>query len=433
MSTAQECSTLVLQKFRDLGIRVAPGTWTVLAAVVAHSPGRCARVVSLATGLKCAPAAALRKGDLRVDLVRDCHAEVLARRGLVAFLQHQWAAAAVNGTSNDILEYVYPELWDAQERNVHTCKDTAEGATRDNTKDSISKSKSTSTDCNARPIDPLAFRIAKDVSFSLWISHAPCGGASMASVAVQALDADGNRRHDDAPPRHGIHRGREHSCATLMGPHGKAILVPRTKPGRRDAPPVASLSCADKIARWTACGWQGIHLPFDLRMRCVIVADGWDADGLALVCESARAVNPAAEVGFVQSEERFEHGRADKLVPASSAHVWWEGLVRRGAPFETIVDGRLHGSRRPGPDGAINPAFVSSIATSRMIQRTSAIIGDITAHTAVVEATRKAKADLLGHPSSPYVGWTLHKREVMEIEHQPSAKRRRTSNHSHEE
>ena len=88
---AEAVARAVLAKFAELpkNGKPSPTEWTILAGLAASRPaggGEEVAVVALATGSKC-----LGAGKLRPDgrALHDSHAEVLARRSLVHFLQTQ--------------------------------------------------------------------------------------------------------------------------------------------------------------------------------------------------------------------------------------------------------------------------------------------------------------------------------------------------------
>ena len=65
--------------------------WTVLAAVILED-GASLRVLSLGTGSKCVGRDTLRAGEATGGLVRDTHAEVIARRSLLRVLYSELGA-----------------------------------------------------------------------------------------------------------------------------------------------------------------------------------------------------------------------------------------------------------------------------------------------------------------------------------------------------
>jgi tRNA-specific adenosine deaminase 1 len=88
---AEAVAQAVLAKYAELpkNGKPSPTEWTILAGLAASRPaggGEEVAVVALATGSKC-----LGAGKLRPDgrALHDSHAEVLARRSLVHFLQTQ--------------------------------------------------------------------------------------------------------------------------------------------------------------------------------------------------------------------------------------------------------------------------------------------------------------------------------------------------------
>lgn len=77
-----ELVSFVLSQYATIGFKPPLKQFTILAAFVLSMTSGQRKVISLGTGSKCLPAMRLQAGG---DLVHDCHAEVLARRGAVRF------------------------------------------------------------------------------------------------------------------------------------------------------------------------------------------------------------------------------------------------------------------------------------------------------------------------------------------------------------
>lgn len=77
-----ELVSLVLSQYAAIGFKPPSKQFTILAAFVLSTTSGQRKVISIGTGSKCLPAMRLQVGG---DLVHDCHAEVLARRGAVRF------------------------------------------------------------------------------------------------------------------------------------------------------------------------------------------------------------------------------------------------------------------------------------------------------------------------------------------------------------
>ncbi|KAF9291603.1 hypothetical protein BGZ68_003219 [Mortierella alpina] len=186
--------------------------------------------ISLATGSKCLPRG---KQSPRGDLINDCHAEILARRGFNKWclLEMQAAIKDPNNTRN-------------------------------------------------------RFRYTGD-----------SGDATTASLALtQTEESKGaffNGRQTrldtgfDANTKDNV--TDEHGCYSVLGfRRGRidydSVGVLRTKPGRVDSEPTMSMSCSDKIARWSILGLtSALVAPFiaePMYLTSVIAGDLFDETAL---------------------------------------------------------------------------------------------------------------------------------------------------------
>ncbi|CAO3563216.1 unnamed protein product [Mortierella alpina] len=271
--------------------------------------------ISLATGSKCLPRG---KQSPRGDLINDCHAEILARRGFNRWCLLEMQASVTNANI-------------ARSRFRYTG-------------DSTSKSETGA---------PFFELLDPRTQFHLYVSQAPCGDATTASLALTQTDESkdafltgrqtrldtgssantgaiapspvsevkvltktqdnglaGSKRHredvdggdtvlskqprtesvvDALSPLQLDNVRDEHGCYRVLGfRRGRidydSVGVLRTKPGRVDSEPTMSMSCSDKIARWNVLGLTSAlvtpFLPGPLYLTSVIAGDLFDAEAL---------------------------------------------------------------------------------------------------------------------------------------------------------
>lgn len=217
--------------------RPTAAEWTVLSAILQYTPASDRlEVVSLGTGTKCLSQDQLSSTG---DRLNDSHAEIMARRGFVRYLLHAMRTAVMSdNVDDDDYDDDGPLRYDRAAKR---------------------------------------FALSDRVSYHFFSSHPPCGDASIFAhdgsqlATDDAADGPGEckrrRIESCAEPAAGeILRGftggklvhtaeeKEHA-ATTTDRMAQDVEAVRTKPGRGVR--TLSVSCSDKLSRWSLVGVQG--------------------------------------------------------------------------------------------------------------------------------------------------------------------------------
>jgi tRNA-specific adenosine deaminase 1 len=216
-----------LHHYHDVLSRGKPRSgdeWTIFAAIVA-SCSFVRKVVSCATGTKCTT---LGPGGWTL---RDTHAEVVCRRGLLHVLLEEVASQNLR-----LLEH-----------------------TRDN-----------------------SYQLRPDTTLHLYISTCPCGDASIYPTKREDMNFTGakvivSNQNDGTQLGEmlSVHDDSSSTGVCVAREDIQQLGVLRTKSGRSNLPThlrSTSMSCSDKVLRWCVLGLQGSWFPFEIRLSSIVVS-----------------------------------------------------------------------------------------------------------------------------------------------------------------
>ncbi|VVC43642.1 Hypothetical protein CINCED_3A016977 [Cinara cedri] len=173
--------------------------YTVIASIIKVTTNdiKTSEVICLATGTKCLSGNNL---SLNGETLHDCHAEILTRRCLI--------------------KYIYQQLVEC-----------------------INKKPSVFVVTNE---NDYMFKLSDDIKFHLYINTAPCGEARIFSFS--------DTEHQFNRLNRGLLRSKIENGAGTVTVFGREV---QTYDGVAQGERLVTMSCSDKLTRWTVLGVQG--------------------------------------------------------------------------------------------------------------------------------------------------------------------------------
>jgi tRNA-specific adenosine deaminase 1 len=300
--------------------------WTVYAALVAVIQDDM-WVVCSATGTKCTAQ------RCHGHILHDAHAEVLVRRGLVRVLWHEIIASSTESSISSTLKRRQRLL---ERIPNHISKDNNNQLTE-------------------------LWRLRENLQFYMYISDSPCGDASIYPVKVNHSPegngepkSDNNATKSNHPQSEILFTGAKvivsSSDATESGgpllqshnsqqhlvrePQAQSVGQLRSKSGRSNLQSSRrsfSMSCSDKLVRWSVLGLQGQALsaliPQPIRLTGIAVSVDPRAVSVSEHLKAIERAIPQRVVSTLQSLSSSDNDDEPSIIPTISMteHVFAKG------------------------------------------------------------------------------------------------------------